>query len=182
MQPTLHWVSSGEFKDLWGQDLVTLLWLLQKKPKKTGKLGCAQHMRLFLCARSYLGRESRPFRGLLTAWYRGHVQRLAHGIGNYADRRLAWSQVQYRALLGQAWVTKQIPHQFLNLYLQGRISWAFLFSSQQPASLFMQLYTSAYVSCAGQPGLLPTHQGVGRGMLLKTCLNRGWKWCTDCLT
>lgn len=106
---------------LWGQALVrsrpghpaTTL----GKTFHEGKLGCVQDMQLFLCARGDLGGASRPFRGLLTAWCRGHVHRLAHGIGNYAETH-GWPEARYSAQ--RYWVRPELltdtPSAFKSLF------------------------------------------------------------------
>lgn len=177
MRLTLCWVFSGKSKHLWGQDLVTLLWLLRKM------WDIPNICSFFLCNRSDLGRERafsedswlRATGAMCNGWHMVLGIMQTHG----------WPEARYST--EHYWVRPELPtdsppHRPFNLYLQGRISWAFLLSGQQPATLFMSCTHRAYGSCAVQAGLLPTQQGVGGGMLLEPSLNRGWEWGTDCQT
>ena len=138
MQPSLHWVYGGVFKHLWGQFLVTLLWLQENKFQE-GKLGCVQHMQLFLCARRDLGGTSRPLRELLSAWYKGHVHQLAHGAWYYAETH-GWPEASNHAQ--HYWVSTELltdnPWAFQSLItVQNQLNRPL--SHPTPFSLFKQL-------------------------------------------
>lgn len=114
------------------------------KKFQEGKLGSVQDMLLFLRTRRDLGGAGRPFGGgLLTAGSRGHVHRLAHGIGNYAETH--WPEARYSA-----------QHYWPELLTDTQSALKSLFTVQNvlnghlslptPCSLSMQLHTLACVS------------------------------------
>ena len=68
----------------------------KEKQFQEGETGlCPRHAALPAHQNRFLGGTSWPFRGL-TAWCRGHVHRLAHGIGNYAETQ-GWPEARYSA-------------------------------------------------------------------------------------
>lgn len=89
-------VSTHEFKHLArskpGDPAMT-----RKKNFKKRKLGIVKHIQLYLCTREDFSEEEDALSGgLLTAWCRGHVHQLAHGIGNYAETH-GWPEARYSA-------------------------------------------------------------------------------------
>lgn len=107
--------------------------------KSRGKLECVWDVQLILCARNDLRYVSQPFRRLLLAWYRGHVHRLAHGIGNYSETH-DWPWARYSAQ--HYWVRPK-------LLTHTQSAFESLFTVQnQPHRLS--------VSCPTEPGLPTT--------------------------
>lgn len=118
---SLQWWIQALVRSRPGHPAMTL-----EKTFQEGKLGCVQDMQLFLCARGDLGGVSWPLRGLLTAWCRGHVHRLAHGIGNYAETH-GWPEARYSAQ--HYWVRPELLTDTDRLYLLCKISWTASFSA-----------------------------------------------------
>lgn len=111
------------------------LWKKKKKKQfQEGETGLRpRHAALPAHQNRFLGGTRWPFRGM-TAWCRGHVHRLAHGVGNYAETQ-GWPEAMYSAQHYWSELLTDIQSALKSLFT-GQIVLSVLLSPPTPCSPF----------------------------------------------